>query len=213
VQTVLALITGTYGKDDVGLEHASTIVSQSSNLILFYFVSLFGFAYVVGLGAHHLVRYYKWDHKSTLLRFKNDWHYLLNGEILQFPENQLPVLSRIDGVHVTVGVTLGGEAFLYRGFLVDYYLNSQGQLDRIAIMEADRRKLSDDRDLSQQGEDADGRFYPIDGHVMLLRMSEVQTMNIKFVEVDLADEATDSNSDAGPGSGPGVETTPPPAGS
>ena len=85
-------------------------------------------------------------------------------------------------------VCLGSSAYLYTGVLVEYFLDDQGQLNRLVLASAARRPLSDDQ-ASESGADPDQsqayeeRFYPIEGDYFVLRYSEVLTLNVRYLDL------------------------------
>jgi hypothetical protein len=98
-------------------------------------------------------------------------------------------------------VSLGGTAYLYTGVLVEYFLDDQGQLNRLVLTSAGRRPLSEDALQASEpgpsdwleiegslGEGAppavtDERFYPIEGDYFVLRYSEVLTLNVRYLDL------------------------------
>ena len=85
-------------------------------------------------------------------------------------------------------VCLGSSAYLYTGVLVEYFLDDQGQLNRLVLASAARRPLSDDQ-ASEGGADQgqplvdEERFYPIEGDYFVLRYSEVLTLNVRYLDL------------------------------
>jgi hypothetical protein len=67
--------------------------------------------------------------------------------------------------------------------LVDYELTEKGELDRLIICNASRRKLADDRAAGSSNSPLNHiqNFYPIEGDRFVLRSSEFSTLNIKFL--------------------------------
>ena len=61
--------------------------------------------------------------------------YFLSGEIFQFSEFRrfLPNNPPITGTYVSVVVAHGNPDVLYKGFLWDFYLDKNGNLDRLLL--------------------------------------------------------------------------------
>nr|WP_132459939.1 hypothetical protein [Paraburkholderia sp. BL8N3] len=85
-------------------------------------------------------------------------------------------------------------SYLYTGVLDGYEVNEDGQLDRLLLVQAQRRKLESDRqydEISDQYLDAAARFYPIAGDVFVLRYDEIKTLNVTYVS--LGEATPDAN--------------------
>jgi hypothetical protein len=146
---------------------------------------------------------FKLDHPScrlhSLIRPPAPWHYLFRG---------IDVTAEApDGVVIAAIVPLKDETFLYTGLLEDYELTDKGDLDRLILSNAARRRIGDDRNSyatpqPMTDEETTGakaahsssplssakRFYPIEGDYFVLRASEFITLNIKFLVLeDLSD--------------------------
>jgi hypothetical protein len=180
---------GTGRSDDLRLAITATV--ESPLRIAGYFLSIILFSGFVGLLAHIAVRAWRLDRKTKALRFKNEWHYLLSGEVLEFSEFQpFEREGIVDGVYISAIVKHGRSDVLYRGIVADWLLDSKGELDRILMRRAHRRKLEDDRvpgqarnndDPEYQG---DPRYYDIEGEFFVIRYQEMTTINIEYVFVD-----------------------------
>jgi hypothetical protein len=125
---------------------------------------------------------------SGLFRFHGaPWYYTLSSA--DFPED---MKDRPDAISVAGVVTVGGNSYVYQGFLDEYFLDEQGQLDRLVLKQAERRLLADDKYLPEKSALDNGlqeiaspftsRFYPIEGEYFVLRYSEITTLNIRYVK-------------------------------
>jgi hypothetical protein len=154
-----------------------------------FFASLYGFAIASGFALRRMVTRLKLDRRgaplANFLRFDTPWYYLFTGYDRPTPPN---------GVAIGAVVSLGGIAYLYTGVLVEYFLDDQGQLNRIVLASAARRLLSEDaveesEPLSPDGGDmgapqyGEERFYPIEGDYFVLRYSEVLTLNVRYLDL------------------------------
>lgn len=189
LQSVLTLLAGTGAGTRDDFQAAISSATSHPYKVAWYFLSLYGASACLGYGAHSLVRWRHWDRKTRLLRFKNDWHYLLSGEILEFAE--LPYeAGKLDGVYLSAVVKHGGGDYLYRGIVADWTLDQGGELDRILLRLAHRRKLLEDREPGQERDpkdvnyERDSRYYDIEGQYFVLRYSETTTVNIEYLLLD-----------------------------
>jgi len=136
----------------------------------------------------HLVTRYQLDRRDSpianLVRFNTPWYYLFTGY------DQSP---RPDGVYVSAVVNFDDGSYIYSGILVEYFLNDEGQLDRLVLTSAARRRLSEDAP-EDDADDLDAGFYPIAGDYLVLRYSEMVTLNVSYIRIvqgdaDVADDA------------------------
>lgn len=89
-------------------------------------------------------------------------------------------------VLISAIVEVAKEAVLYVGVLDEFYVDSEGQLDRLVLQNVARRPLSKDKSVAEAN---DGnvvgtelaRFYEVDGDSFVLRYSETITLNIQYV--------------------------------
>ncbi len=137
-----------------------------------------------------LVLWLRLDHPSfpyyTHLRPPAPWHYLFSGvDVVDFTP---------DAVVVAALVPLKESTYIFTGLLRDYELTDKGELERIVISQAARRRLEDDRkhdnSTSRLSPENFERFYWIEGDTLVLRASEFTTLNIKFLVLEPLNEAS-----------------------
>lgn len=195
---LILLVGGGAGRSD-DLRLAITAIVESPLRIVGYFLSILLFSAIVGLVAHIAVREWRLDRKTKVFRFRNEWHYLLSGEVLEFSEFEpFEREGIVDGVYLSAIVKHGRSDVLYRGIVADWLLDSKGELDRILLRSAHRRKIEDDRAPGQarNSDDPayqdDPRYYDIEGEFFVIRYQEMTTINIEYVFVD-ADSSADQD--------------------
>ncbi|MDE3743999.1 hypothetical protein [Maribacter polysaccharolyticus] len=165
-------------------------IQNNSVKIIVYNISLFTFSSVTGFYCKQIVRKYKWDRRYKYLRYQNSWHYILKGEFFDFPRADISLekdeVEDIEFVFVDVIVQIGGESYLYDGLLVDYELSKDGGLETLSIKNAQRRKLSHDSEIGKEREKSDNssNYYPIMGHILLLKYSEMKNLNFSYYRLD-----------------------------
>jgi hypothetical protein len=76
-------------KDDANISSSFLNVQSHIWKIFQYNICVIGFAAICGLVCRYLVRWLKLDRKWHFFRFSNEWHYILSGEILEFPSRQI----------------------------------------------------------------------------------------------------------------------------
>lgn len=219
LSAVLMLLLGSYGHDEKYFETALNSLTDNSHKVFGYFISLYIGSALFGYASHYLVRKFKLDRKTRILRFNNEWFYLLSGEITEFKEStespsnvegnlfrricrriKAAVISftenpaSVDGVYLTSIVHHNDKDYLYRGIVADFFFDKLGNLDRVLLKLAHRRELSDDRKSDQEynREEIDGRYYNIEGDYFILRYSEMSTINLDYFFV-MEEEAQSAN--------------------
>lgn len=165
-------------------------LENSSLKILAYNISLFIIAGLSGYWLKKIIRREKWDRRLKFFRFQNSWHYILKGEFFDFPRAEITLdedtVEDIELVFVDAVVEINGISYLYDGILVDYELNNRNGLDTISLSSAQRRKLSDDSKISKKGKKKDNsdKYYPIAGHVIVLKYCELKNLNFSYFTLD-----------------------------
>lgn len=192
LKSVLVLLTGGYGRDQQLLLPAIRSATDYPHYVAFYFAGLYLISLSCGMVAHTVVRRWRLDRKYPPLRFRNDWHYLFTGETPELLNDP----RTVDFVYISTIVKAGDHTFLYHGILSDYFFGSDGSLDRIVLVSASRRQLSEDRRPEEQegaGTSDSVRFYSVLGNYFVIRYSEMQTLNIAYSFVTERDHPADED--------------------
>ncbi|WP_029889494.1 hypothetical protein [Polycyclovorans algicola] len=176
---VLALLSSDASIQTKALD---TVANQAGPVIL-YFTTLLVFSWLAPLALRELVTWGRLDRAtsklSSLLRFSAaPWYYLLSGA--DFKRAEQPDLISISAI-----VDLSGAPWLYTGVLDEYFLDQEGELDRLVLREVMRRPLS--RDKCPEDVENVARFYRVDGDCFVLRYREAITLNVRYIK--LTDES------------------------
>jgi len=161
---------------------ASEAVGGQFNWIAAYFATLIVASFAIPQIIRLIISRCRLDRAdaflSPIFRFHQaPWYYLLTGA--DFRSGEEP-----DLIFVSAIVEVGKEAVLYVGVLDEFYVNAEGQLDRLVLQNVVRRPIEADK--SRPGEDtggAENRFYDVDGDSFVLRYSEAITLNIQYVRL------------------------------
>lgn len=196
-RALLALLAGNFGPGGEEYERTFASVAAHPIAITAYFTSLSVSAAAGGLLAHSLVRVLGLDRRFRLLRFRNEWHYILTGEVTTFPDNSLwphDPAAEVD-VFLSAVVSHGKDSYLYWGLLSGWSLDSRGELDALHLRFAHRRLLEQDKSAGEGGNTlarvfSSGRYYEINGDLLVLRYSEITTVNLEYFSL-IEDEADD----------------------
>jgi hypothetical protein len=155
-------------------EYASIFLSY-----LLYCTFVMSVSFFAGHISRKAVRLLKLDRKFKLFRFTNDWHYLLSGEFLDFPE----VPDHPEEVSfklVNVLTSVGSQQMIYIGELIHFTLSDEGGLENVVLKDAKRRLLQDD--LSEN------RYYEIPGGYITIPYKTIININIRYFYLE---EVTD----------------------
>ena len=147
---------------------------------------MFSVAAFAGYLFRKVVRFYNWDRRKKIFRFQNSWHYILNGEFYDFPRANISLkkdtVQDIEFVFVDALIETNDGSYIYDGILVDYELSGDGGLETITLAESERRKLLDDKKTEE--EYSKSHYYSIDGHILLLKYSEIKNLNFTYYTLD-----------------------------
>lgn len=167
--SIAYLLIGT--KEDANSAYAFAALKNHAAEIMYYNLSLWGIAAILGWTSMKAVRAFKLDRKYLLFRFGNLWHYLLSGEILDFP--------KISGESKNIGFALldvlvkdADKSIIYSGELVAYELASEGGLSTITLKNVYRRYLEDD-----ENED---KYYDMPGEFFVIPYARIVNLNIDY---------------------------------
>lgn len=142
-------------------------------------VSLNVGAFISAFFAHWLVRRLDWDIQFKLLRFKNQWYYVFNGDILKYKKYRaLNFINPDEGrngeimmAYADILVNEAGGTQLYSGIIMDYDLdnNDNSSLEKIYLIDAHRHK----RNPHQKK--------PIPGQIFVILNSNILNINLTYI--------------------------------
>ncbi|MBB2487709.1 hypothetical protein H5407_20930 [Mitsuaria sp. WAJ17] len=177
------------GSDNARQAQSVEAIAAMAGPITVYIGSLLLFAYLMPTALRRLISHWRLDSQhsrlSPWLRFSGaPWYYLLTGA--DFPRDEAPDLIAVSAI-----VNVAGEGYLYTGLLSDYFLDTEGKLDRLVLRAVMRRPLAADKpDPAGEGGNPlrfTDRFYVVDGDYFVLRYSELITLNVEYIK--LAEQA------------------------
>ena len=150
---------------------------------LLYCTFVMTISFFAGHASRKIIRVSKFDRKFKLFRFTNDWHYLLSGEFLDFPEvpdNPEEVSFKL----VNALTSVGSQQMIYIGELIHFTLSDEGGLENIVLKDAKRRLLQDDL--------LENRYYDIPGRYITIPYKTIVNINIRYFYLE---EVTDDYGD------------------
>ncbi|MBA6262719.1 hypothetical protein [Colwellia sp. Bg11-12] len=153
---------------------ASDLGAISGNItkIILYFSSSFLLAYVFGKFFQKIIFYFN-PYKSSKYAFDTPWYYELTGKLSETQDAELIKLSCL--------VESKNTSFLYYGVLEDFYLDSNGQLNRVVLSGAMRRPIESDD--SEPTTPPTTRFYEIKGDRLILKYEDIKNINIEYLYI------------------------------
>lgn len=104
--------------------------------IVCYFSTLYISSYLIGRVWLALVRKSHLDWNTVAFRMRDQWFYILNGEVLNFRElrrTRDKGILRPEATIITAIVEHGGLLFSYTGHYADHYYDRQGNLKEILL--------------------------------------------------------------------------------
>jgi hypothetical protein len=111
---------------------------------------------------------------SGLLRQpRAPWYYLLSGA--DFAAGEVPDLIAVSAV-----IDVAGQPWLYKGVLDEYFVDADGQLDRLLLQQVVRRPLAAAATPSTRPQD---RFERLEGDCLVLRYSQASTLQIDYIRL------------------------------
>ena len=87
------------------------------------------FGYFVGGLARWMVTKFSLDLKYNILKVNNEWYYLFSGKLTS---------EKVEAIQLDVLVKSDKGTTLYSGILEDYFLNAEGGIDRLYLIEVSR---------------------------------------------------------------------------
>lgn len=85
-------------------------------------------------------------------------------------------------VYLSTVVDTEAGSYLYHGLVVDVFWNRDGRVEAVALFDATRRRIEQDK---RDEDDGDRRFYRIAGDRLLIKYSDMVTVNFTYVRVRL----------------------------
>src|ERR1700683_4054661 len=131
---LLALISGAQFK-----EYSAAVMTLTASQLLFfsfYLLIIYSLAYIIGWFLRYLIVEFEWD-RYAIFQIDSTWYYLFKGYDWED--------GKPDFVQITATIEMGGKCYLYLGILEKFVLDSNGNIDRLVLTNAMRRKIGKDK--------------------------------------------------------------------
>lgn len=190
-------------------EITKTFINNDIPYFFIYSICVFLFSAFIGSLSSRLIRYFNWDKKHKLFRFKNQWYYIFSGEVLnmrKFKDAHNVSFRQNKGVnqdtlmtYADILVSVSDESSrkeLYTGYVVDYDLKSDDitQLDKIYLIDTHRYKkkskaVDDDGVEIKDKQEVNANRKPtssmnrirIPGDVFILDANRIKNLNLTYI--------------------------------
>lgn len=132
-------------------------------------------SFLIGSVSGRLVRISKIDTKFKLLRFKNYWFYLFNGQHTSFKKmrhlkirNKKHIFTKAD-----ILIDSNSKTYLYSGIIVDYELheNECDTLSKVMLQNAERYSIRDNEKVPVE----------IPGNILVVDCSSMKNINLTYI--------------------------------
>lgn len=176
VSVLAVLFGGTNNANDI--TQAFTNIYMHCSPIISYLIGTCIIGGTTGGMLKFIIRKTKLDRKSKFFRFRNQWHYIFSGEILDF-ENIPGSSKEVDLVSIEALVQLSEGTVVYSGWLSDYVLSKNGGLDRIYLQEVKRRYINDDYSENE---------YVMEGKFFILPFDKILNLHILYYNIEIIED-------------------------
>jgi hypothetical protein len=148
----------------------SAVTNDAIIVAVIYLLFNYTIAFAFGLMLRRLIKATGLD-RFNFFRIDNPWYDLFKG--LSWKDGQP------DGVKIASTVQIAGNSYLYVGVLENFFLDREGNIDRLVLVSASRRHLANDKGTLLESK----RFYPIDGQYLVLKYNEIKNLNVEYFNV------------------------------
>lgn len=154
-----------------------SLLSANIPGFLVYFLIISFLAAGLGFSARWLVMHWQLDKKFGIFKINNEWYYLFSGRILDRAEE-------IDFIQVDALVQTPEGVVIYCGVLNDFYLTSDGGIDRLYLVNVYRRKFADDYIVANvEPKNLDDRYYNMPGDYLVIFGQTLLNLNLTYYKL------------------------------
>lgn len=156
----------------------SPLIKGSLIKIFHYNIFLWAYVMILSVTSKALIRRLRLDRKIKLFRFRNNWHYIFSGEILDFPYIKGKT-KNISFTYIDIMVGINGGTLLYSGLYYDHIIAQDGfSLESISISEVSKRFVGNTDEENQPVEKP-----TIPGDFILIPAKNIINMNVSYYHI------------------------------
>lgn len=167
LEEVVGFLTGRFSKEGDGVSSLADNLYAHASHITFYFLGVALIAGATGRILRAAVWRFKLDVRlPSIFRYNNRWLYTFTGRDMKSKESLLGIID-------AMCLLAGDKTRLYRGVVVGFDSNMEGNLEQIRLGLAYRGKFKD----------GTKEFYweEIPGNVFVLKYNTVQSLNVTYM--------------------------------
>ena len=183
-KTIGFLLVG--AKDDANVSNSFIKFENNIEQIFLYNISLIFIAILLGYALRVIVRNFKLDRKWKFFRFDNEWHYILSGEILEFPSAKISgakVNAKIFGnKYVNVLTQVDDHFIIYSGILIESFLSSEGGLDLLCLNGVKKKVIKKEIEKPETFE------HPMLIDVFVIPYTQILNLSITYYIIEKIDQ-------------------------
>lgn len=174
------------------IKNHSNFIQKNNLRLSFSNVTLmfFGFwiaSLHIGLILNKNIREFKLDTKIRFFKYSNDWYYYLSGLVLDYPD-EVGDSSEVNLVYIDILTRINDEtSILYSGILVEYNLDSNGNLKNISLNGAVRHVFKPNNNKP--------KIIKFPTSYLIIPADEIININIRYFK-DLATDTSREYSEA-----------------
>lgn len=152
-------------------------ISNNLGRFLIYNITLWSVSAFAGKFAMSYVRNKGYDNKYQILRFRNEWHYIFSGEILD--KLDLNISNLIDKTFVSILVIIDGQPVVYTGLLKKYVLSKEGLFQYLYISNTIRHTIN-----LTSGDDSEyGEGFQMPPGIFVIPYEKIENINVTYYDV------------------------------
>jgi hypothetical protein len=142
------------------------------HFIILYTISLWVFAFFLGLMINVTVRKTHLDKRLRIFSFDNEWYYYLSGEILDF-KNSVGTSKDVGLVFVDALVRNGENTHLYSGICENFHLKEDGGLSSISLCNTQKKTSKE------------SSYESIPSSLLIIPFDQIVNLNIRYFSVNV----------------------------
>lgn len=147
------------------LRETFTYIQNHFGFIAIYNFTLWIIAFYFGYIFRKIIRFLKLDRKQRIFRFNNHWHYVLSGEILDFP-GYGKKSEYVDVVYIDIRAKSPEGSVYYIGRLREYFLKEDGRLASVCVGPVKRKE--------------NGHWEDIPSDTLIIPFEEIINVNLRY---------------------------------
>ena len=144
--------------------------------IFFYSVFLCFGCFATGRGLMYVVITQRLDEKIPLLRFDNKWNYIFSGK--PFAKKKEDEVYK----YVNICVSIDDTFVVYSGFLTDYWIGQEGQLEIVELKKVKRKII--DKSYEPNDNEINHTEYDFVVSKLLIPYKQIQNLSITYYDLE-----------------------------